>query len=254
MDEAISKGLLLVLKKQGIQFHLGVKVAQAEVKEGNVTLQVEVEGKSSSLQAETVLVAVGRRPFSEGLGLKNIGIELDAKKFVPVDKRFRTTHPHIFAIGDLIDGVMLAHRASDEGSVVAEIIAGQNQNRRINYLAIPNVIYTHPEAAAVGMTEKEVKEAKLECLTGTAYFRGNARARCMEDADGFVKVIGEKKTHRLLGMHILGPHASEMMGEGVLAMEKRAILEDIGNYSHAHPSLTESIKEAALSALGRALH
>lgn len=251
MDNAISKNLLQILKKQGIQFHLGAKVTQAEVKENGIVLQVETKEKPISLDAEVVLVAVGRRPFSEGLGLQNAGIELDKKKFVPVDGRFRTRVPHIFAIGDLIDGAMLAHRASDEGTAAAEIIAGLNPH--INYLAIPNVIYTHPEAAAVGMTEQEAKEAGFECLIGTVFFRGNARARCMGDTDGIVKVIGEKNTRRLIGMHILGPHASEMIGEGVLSIEKRATLDELGSYSHAHPTLTESIKEAALAALGKAI-
>jgi dihydrolipoamide dehydrogenase len=251
MDEAISKALLQTLKKQGIQFYLGAKVTQANVKEGSITLQIEDQGKPVFLEGNVALVAVGRRPYSEGLDLKKIGIELDARKCVPVDGFFRTSQPHIYAIGDLIEGVMLAHKASDEGVAAVEIIAGLKP--QINYLAIPNVIYTYPEAAAVGMTENEVKASGLEYLVGTAFFKGNARARCIDETDGFVKVIGEKKTHRLLGMHILGPHASEMMAEGVVAMEKALTLDELGKYSYAHPTLTESIKEAALASLGIAL-
>lgn len=252
MDEAISKNLLQVLKKQGIQFYLGTKVTQAKKQEGIVRVEVESQGKPLVLEADKVLVAVGRRPYTEGLGLKDVGIEVDSRKYVVVDGHFRTTQPHIYAIGDIIEGTMLAHRASDEGVAVAEIIAGLNP--RINTLAIPNVIYTYPEAAAVGLTEKEAKDAGLDCLVGTAFFRGNPRSRCMGESDGIVKIIGDKKTHRLIGMHILGPHASEMIGEGVVSIEKKVTLDELGAFSHAHPTLTESIKEAALSALGRALH
>lgn len=251
MDETISKNLLQSLKKQGIQFHLGAKVTQADSKEGHVALQIEDKGKALTLESEIVLVAVGRRPYTEGLGLKEIGIELDSKKLIPIDSRFRTKLPHIFAIGDVIEGVMLAHRASEEGVAVAEIIAGMNPC--INTLAIPNVIYTNPEVAAVGLTEQEGKDAGLDCLVGTSFLRGNARARCMGESEGIIKVIGEKKTRRLIGMHIFSPHASEMIGEGVAAMENGITLDELGNYSHAHPTLTESIKEAALGALGRAL-
>lgn len=251
MDETISKNLLQSLKKQGIQFHLGAKVTQADLKEGHVAMQIEDKGKALTLESEIVLVAVGRRPYTEGLGLKEIGIELDSKKLIPIDSRFRTKLPHIFAIGDVIEGVMLAHRASEEGVAVAEIIAGMNP--RINTLAIPNVIYTNPEVAAVGLTEQEGKDAGLQCLVGTSFLRGNARARCMGESEGIIKVIGEKKTRRLIGMHIFSPHASEMIGEGVAAMENGITLDELGNYSHAHPTLTESIKEAALGALGRAL-
>ena len=179
-------------------------------------------------------------------------MEKSKKGFLIVDGSFRTKHQHIFAIGDVIEGPMLAHKASDEGMAVVEIIAGKAAH--VNYLAIPNVVYTHPEAASVGMMEPEAKEAGLDVLIGTAFFKGNARARCMGYTEGLVKIIGEKKSGRVIGLHILGQHASEMISEGMMAIEKKATLADIAYASHAHPTLSESIKEAAMDALGFAMH
>lgn len=252
MDPMIRKYLLRVLKQQGMEFHLAATVKAAKKENNSINVEFEVKGESKSLQGDVVLVAVGRRPYTDGLGLEHIGIEKSNKGFVTVDGLFRTNHKHIFAIGDIIEGPMLAHKASDEGASAVETIAGQKA--RVNYLAIPNIIYTHPEAAAVGLTEPEAAEAGLDLLIGTAFFKGNARARCMAYTEGLVKIIGDKKSCRVVGLHILGAHASEMIGEGVIAIDKGATLEDIATASHAHPTLTESIKEAAMDALGYAMH
>jgi dihydrolipoamide dehydrogenase len=252
MDEAVSKMLLQILKKQGMTFHLGAKVTQANVQEKSVTLSVQIDNRQEQLEGDVVLVAVGRKPYSGGLNLKEIGLQVDARGFVQVNDRFQTNLPHIYAIGDLIDGVMLAHRASEEGLVVAEIMAGRAPH--LNYMAIPNIIYTHPEVAAVGLTEEEAKAAGLEVIIGKSLFRGNARARCAGETEGMVKVIGDKKSDRLMGLHIIGAHASELIAEGVIAIEKRATLEEIAHASHGHPTLTEAIHEAVLDALGRPLN
>jgi dihydrolipoamide dehydrogenase len=247
MDHAVGKLLLQLLKKQGITFYLSSKVVKATKDNTGVTVAIEQEGKEMQLQADVVLVAVGRRPYSQGLGLENVGIQTTAQGFVPVDANLQTTHSHIYAIGDLIEGPMLAHRASEEGVAVAEYLAGQQPH--INYMGIPNVIYTHPEVAALGLTEEEARQAGLELKVGISYFRGNARARCSGYTEGLVKVIGEASTKRLIGMHIIGAHASEMIGEGVLAIDKQATLEEVAYASHAHPTLCEAIMEASLQAL-----
>lgn len=252
LDADLSKALLQTLKKQGITFHLGAKVTQCEKKDNQVFLDVVLKEQTQKMNADVVMVAIGRRPYSKGLNLQGIGVELDSKGFVVIDGNFRTKVPHIYAIGDLVDGPMLAHKASDEGVAVAEIIA--HQSPLIEYLAIPNVIYTHPEVAVVGMTEKDAKDLGLAVISGKAFFKGNARARCADDAEGYVKILGEEKTHRILGLHMIGPHVSEMICEGVLAIKKKATLEDIACASHAHPTLSESIKEAAQDALKMAMH
>lgn len=247
MDKTISKTLLQTLKKQGLIFHLGTKVIAAKSKNKQVSLEIETAGKKESLVGDVALVAIGRRPFCRGLELGTAGIELSPKGFVPVDGFFRTVQPHIFAIGDLIEGPMLAHRASEEGVAVAEIIAGKAPH--VNYMAIPSVIYTFPEVAAVGFTEQEALGYGLKLKIGTSYFKGNARARCIGATDGLVKIIAEKESGRLLGLHIIGPFASEMIGEGVIALNKHATISDIAYASHAHPTLSEAILEAAQKAL-----
>lgn len=247
MDLAVSKQLLQILKKQGFDFYLSAKVTGATKDKQEVSLAVEHEGRQLKLQGDVVLVAIGRRPYTQGLNLEAAGIKPSSKGFIPIDANFRTVQSHIFAIGDVVDGVMLAHRASHEGIAVAEIIAGQHPH--VNYMAIPNVIYTHPEVAAVGFTENEAREAGLNIAVGTSFFRGNPRARCSGDIEGFVKAIGEAASGRLIGMHIIGPHASEMIGEGVIAMEKKTTLQDIATAPHAHPTLSETIMEAAQNAL-----
>lgn len=244
MDHTMSKTLLQILKKQGLTFHLGVQVTKAVVEKG-VVLTVNHNDQEMSLAGDVVLVAVGRRPYTKGLGLAEVGIATSPRGFVTVDRNFRTTIPNIFAIGDLVDGPMLAHRASDEGVAAVEIMAGLHPH--INYMAIPNVIYTHPEVAALGLTEKEALDMGLKLKIGTSFFKGNARARCTGYTEGLVKVIGDAVTGRLLGMHIIGPHASEMIGEGVIAIEMKATVEQIAKASHAHPALCEAIKEAAIN-------
>lgn len=252
MDHAICRTLQTSLKKQGLIFHLGVKVTAGQVNEDSVTVTIEKEGKSEQFAADVVLVAIGRRPYSEALGLAEVGIKVTPRGFVEVDGLFRTSVPGVYAIGDLIEGAMLAHKASEEGTAVAEIIAGKHPH--VNYISIPNIIYTHPEAAAIGLTEAEAKQAGIDLLIGSCLIRGNPRARCTGDIEGLVKVIGDKKSGRLIGMHIACANASEMIGEGVIAMDKQATLDDIANASHGHPTLSESIKEACLQALGRAIH
>ncbi|WP_068466532.1 dihydrolipoyl dehydrogenase [Candidatus Protochlamydia phocaeensis] len=252
MDKTLSKQLLQVLQKQGIQFHLSTKVATAVVQPDEVILTIEGNEELRNLSAQVVLVAVGRRPYSSGLGLEKIGIQPDRRGFVPVDANLRTAHSHIFAIGDLIDGSMLAHRASEEGVAVVEWLKGGQP--LINYMAIPNVIYTDPEVAAVGMTEQDAREAGLAVLVGTSFFKGNPRARCSDETEGLVKIVGDQQSGRLVGMHIIGAHASELIAEGMMAMQKRATLKEIGEAPNAHPTLSEAIKEAALHALGRPIH
>lgn len=247
MEKTLSKHLLQSLKKKGMDILLSAKVVTAVVQQVEIILTIEQEGKLQNISAEKVLVAVGRRPFTRGLGLDTIGIEVDRKGFIPVDLFFRTKHPHIFAIGDLIEGPLLAHKASEEGVAVVEWLKGKRQP--LHYLAIPNVVYTNPELAGVGLSEEEAKEAGLTVVTGMAYFRGNPRARCNGETEGLVKIIGDRRTGRLLGMHIIGLQASELIAEGMLAMQTGALVADLAHASQAHPTLSEAIKEAAIEAL-----
>jgi dihydrolipoamide dehydrogenase len=252
IDAPIAKLLYQTLTKQGLNFRLGARVESGKVDANGVSLEISCDGKKESLKGDVVLVGVGRRPYSDGLGLDEIDVVRDSKGFVHVDDQFRTTVPNIYAIGDLIDGVMLAHRASEEGVAVAEILAGNTPH--INYMTVPNIIYTNPEVAGVGFTEAEAKDVGLNIMTGTFPFRANARARCSGEDEGLVKVIGDKTTGRLLGLHIIGQNASEMIHEGVVALEKQATVEDLANMCHGHPTLSEAIKEAALSTLKRTIH
>lgn len=250
-DDAVSKMLLQILKKQGIQFHLGTKVTQAKKEAGEWVLQIEQKGESQSLRADVVLVAVGRRPYTQGLGLQELGIGME-RGLVKVNHRFQTAIPNVYAIGDLIEGPMLAHKASEEGYVVSELIAGKQAH--VNYMAIPNIIYTHPEVAAIGLTEKEAREKGLDLVIGMASFKGNPRARCAGEVDGFVKVIGAGPKRVLIGMHIIGAQASEMIHAGMMAIEKRMTLLQIAQAPFGHPTLSEAIKEACGHALGCAIH
>ena len=252
MDLTICKALHQIFKKQGLIFHLSTQVTGAKVKGKKVTVSAKEGDKDLSFTADVVLVAVGRRPYTKGLGLEAVGIEPDKRGFININGNFQTSQPNIYAIGDIIEGPMLAHRASHEGIAVAEALAGHKHT--VNYMSIPNVIYTHPEVATVGLTEEEAKEVNFNLITGTSFFKGNARARCAGETDGFVKVIGEATSKRLIGMHIVGPHASEMIGEGVIAIDKKAKIDDIAHGCHAHPTLSETIMEAAQQALGKAIH
>ncbi|MEI8365014.1 MAG: dihydrolipoyl dehydrogenase [Parachlamydiaceae bacterium] len=246
MDATLCKHLQQMLKKQGIEFYLQAKVKGGVVKNEAINLIVEYEAKESILTADVVLVAVGRRPYITGLGLEAIGITPSPKGFIPIDQNFRTFLPHIFALGDVVEGPMLAHRASHEGVAVANLIGGVAS--QINYVSIPNVIYTHPEAASVGFTETEARSAGFNISVGMSHFRANGRARCIGETEGFVKIIGDLATGRLLGMHILGAEASEMIAEGVIALDMKTSVADMGNACHPHPTLSEAISEACKDA------
>ena len=251
-DGAISRMLQQALQKQGLEFHLSSKMVKAQKESAGISMVFEEKGELHEISADVVLVAVGRRPYIAGLGLAEIGIKTSPKGYVEIDGNFRTSVPNIYAIGDIVEGPMLAHRASEEGIAAAEIMAGQHPH--VNYLAIPNVIYTHPEVAALGLTEEEAKAAGLSMKIGTCLFRANSRARCAGETDGMVKVIAEASTGRLIGLHIFGAHASEMIGIGVVALDQGMTLTELVNVSYAHPTLSEAIKEALLNALGRAIH
>lgn len=253
MDSAIRRGVLQILKKQGIEFILSAKVTKAQENGQATELSFEQDGKAQKIIGDVVMVCVGRRPLTKGLQLENANVKVDGKGFVQISKDFRTTSSHpIYAIGDVVDGPMLAHKASREGIVVAEHLAGLMS--KVNYMTIPNVVYTHPEVATVGLTEEEVKAAGMVPAVGTVYFKGNPRGRCSGEIDGFVKVVGDKKGGRLLGVHIIGSHASELIAEGVVALEKRATLLDIADACHAHPTLSESVMEACQQAIGKSIH
>lgn len=247
-DLALSKGLLKSLTSQGMVFHLLHKVTKAN----GTTLTVEGPGGESQFAGDVVLVAVGRKPFTEQLGLEAVGIQKDSKGFIPIDASFRTSQPHIFAIGDLVDGPMLAHKASEEGVAVAELIAGHHPT--INYMAIPNVAYTHPEVASVGFTEEELKKRNISYKSSQFPFKANSRARCSDETEGFVKILAETQSRRLLGIHILGANASELIGEATLALQLKATADQLADTCHAHPTLSEAVKEAALGLFKAPIH
>lgn len=254
MDGEIGKQLLKILQKQGVKFRLGTKVVAAKSETNKAVLEVElVDGTNKEkLSCDVLLVAVGRKPYTEGLGLDKVGVKITDRGIVETDKHFRTNIDNIYAIGDVIKGPMLAHKAEDEGVSVAEIIAGKVGH--VNYDTIPGVIYTYPEAASVGKTEEQLKKEGKEYLVGKFPFLANSRARAIGETDGMVKILSCKKTDQVLGVHIIGPEAGTMIAEAVLAMEYFASSEDIAMTCHAHPTLNEAVKEAALSVLGRAIH
>jgi dihydrolipoamide dehydrogenase len=254
IDSEVATAFQRILAKQGMTFKLGTKVTSARVGNDGVTLTTEPAkgGEAGELKADIVLVAIGRRPFTEGLGLAEAGIALDERGRVRTDARYATSVPNIWAIGDCITGPMLAHKAEEEGVAVAEIIAGEHGH--VNYEAIPGVVYTWPEVASVGATEEALKAAGTAYKVGKFPFTANGRARAMGEADGFVKILADAATDRILGAHIIGPDAGTLIAELVLAMEFRASAEDVARTSHAHPSLNEAVKEAALAVAGRALH
>ena len=254
MDAEIAKSFERILTRQGIKFRLGTKVTGAVRGNDGVTLTLEPAqgGEASTMNTDVVLVAIGRRAVTDGLGLAEIGVATDERGRVKVDRHYATNVAGIHAIGDVIAGPMLAHKAEDEGVAVAEILAGQAGH--VNYDAIPGVVYTWPEVAAVGRTEEELKQAGIEYTVGKFPFTANGRARAMGDTDGFVKILAEKGTDRILGAHIIGPEAGTLIGEITLAIEFGASAEDVARTCHAHPTLEEAVKEAALAADGRALH
>ena len=254
MDGELAKQGQRILAKQGLTFRLASKVAGVDAS-GDV-LKVAVEpaagGTAETIEADIVLVAIGRRPFTEGLGLAETGIAVDDRRRVIVDEHFRTSVAGIYALGDVVRGPMLAHKAEDEGVAVAEIIAGQAGH--VNYGVIPAVVYTHPEMASVGKTEEELKAAGIEYRAGKFPFSANGRARAMLEKDGFVKVLADAATDRVLGVHIIGPLAGELIGEACVLMEFVGAAEDLGRICHAHPTLSEAIKEAALAAWFKPIH
>jgi dihydrolipoamide dehydrogenase len=252
MDQGITKRLLAIMKKQGLKFHLESKVTGSEIKGVKVAVTFESlkDGAKQTLIGDVVLVAAGRRPYSEGLGLEEAGVKKDKRGMVEVDDHFQTSVPGIYAIGDLIRGPMLAHKAEEEGVAVAEILAGLPGH--VNYEACPGVVYTWPEVASVGATEEELKTKGIAYKTGTFMFTPNGRAKAMGFTEGQVKILADEKTDRLLGVHILGPRASDMIAEAVVAMEFGGSAEDLARSFHAHPTLSEVVREAALAVDKRA--
>jgi len=253
MDNEISKEFLKILQKQGIKFHLEVKVENIIKKtKGVVVTTSNKEGKKLDFDCDVVLIAVGRKPNTKNLNLEKIGISLDNKKRIKVDKKYQTNIKNIFAIGDVIEGPMLAHKAEEEGISVAETIAGQAGH--VNYDVIPGVVYTTPEVATVGKTEEQLKENQIAYKVGKFSFMANSRAKAINEAEGFVKILADSKTDKVLGVHMIGPHAGEMIAEMSLAMEFGASSEDIARTCHAHPTFSEAIKEAALAVDKRTIH
>jgi len=251
-DKAMAKTLQRALEGQGLEFMLQTKVTGAEVQKTQVKVTIEnKDGKPGEVKGDVVLVAVGRRPYSRDCGLEEAGVKMERGQVV-IDDHFRTNLKGVYAIGDLVRGPMLAHKGEEEGIAVAEIIAGRPGH--VNYDAIPNVVYTHPELASVGITEEEAKEKGFKPKTGKFLFRGLARIQTMGESEGMVKVVTDAETDRILGATIVGPRASELIGELTLAMEFRASSEDVARTTHAHPTLSEVVKEACLAVDGRAIH
>ncbi len=254
MDKTLGKELQKVLKKQGFELYLSHKVKEVTAKGKGVTVKADnAKGEEVVLEGDYTLVAVGRKPYTENLGLEKAGVQLDERGRIVVDKHLMTQVPGIYAIGDVIHGAMLAHKAEEEGIYVAEIMAGQKPH--INYNLIPGVVYTWPEVAAVGQTEEQLKAAGIAYKVGSFPFKASARARASMDVDGLIKVLAHQETDEILGVHMIGPRAADMIAEAVVAMEYRASAEDIGRICHAHPTFTEVFKEAALDASAkRAIH
>ena len=254
MDGEIRKQTQRLFEKQGMIFKLGSKVVAVDSSGKKLKAKIEPAkgGAAETLEADVVLVSIGRVPYTEGLGLKEAGVALDERGRVVVDDHFQTNVKGIYAIGDVIRGPMLAHKAEDEGIAVAEILAGQAGH--VNYDAIPNVVYTYPEIASVGKTEDELKQAGIAYNVGKFPFTANARAKVNHTTEGFVKILADAKTDRVLGVHIIGPDAGTMIAEAAIAMEFGASSEDIARTCHAHPTLNEAVKEAALAVDKRPIH
>ena len=254
MDGEVAKQFQRMLGKQGFEFKLGAKVTDVTKagKGAKVTFEPAKGGDAETVEADVVLVATGRKPYTEGLGLDAVGVELDERGRVKTDDHFKTNVDGIYAIGDVIAGPMLAHKAEDEGVAVAEILAGQAGH--VNYDVIPGVVYTSPEVASVGKTEEELKKAGVEYNAGKFPFSANGRARSMLKTDGFVKVLADKKTDRVLGVHIVGFGAGEMIHEAAVLMEFGGSSEDLARTCHAHPTMSETVKEAALATFAKPIH
>lgn len=251
-DEDVSKFAERLFKKQGMDIQTGTKVTGMRKENGKTYLTAEKDGKAVEFEADKILVAVGRRPLLENLDLDDGGVKIDDRKRILIDKNYRTSAPNTYAIGDIVHGPMLAHKAEEEGVAVAEIIAGQHGH--VNYDAIPNVIYTWPEIAGVGITERQAKEAQLEIRVAKMPLSANGRALAMDATDGVVKVIADAKTDKLLGVQIVAASASELIAEAVTHIEYGGSAEDMGRTVHAHPTLSESLKEAGLAVNKMAIH
>jgi dihydrolipoamide dehydrogenase len=252
MDSQMGKLLQRALEKQGLRFALGTTLRKAVTTADGVSVTIAAGDAEREDRCDVLLVAVGRRPYTDGLGLAEVGVRLDDRGRIVVDEHFATTVPGIYAIGDVIPGLMLAHKAEEEGVAAVERMAGLAGH--VNYDAIPNVVYTHPELASVGLSEDECTQRGLQVRIGAFPFAANARARGMGETEGQVKVIADAATDRVVGIHIVGPHASDVIAEAALAMEFSASAEDIGRAVHAHPTLAEALKEAALAVDGRPLN
>ncbi len=253
MDKEISQEFMKILKKQGIKFHMQHKVEKIKKNlSGAVVSTIDKDGKKKDFDCNVVLVSVGRKPNIEGLNIQSTEVELDEKSRVKTDKNFKTNQDNIYAIGDVIAGPMLAHKAEDEGIAVAENIAGQAGH--VNYDTIPGVVYTTPEVAYIGKTEEKLKKMNIKYKIGKFSFMANSRAKAIDDAEGFVKILADAKTDKVLGAHLIGPHAGELIAEIGIAMEFGASSEDIARTCHAHPTFSEAVKEAALSVDKRAIH
>ena len=252
MDREICDNFLKILKKQGMKFHLSTKVLDVKKSSDGATVFVENNGQKMEMTGDIVLMSVGRKPNTEGLNLEAAGINKDQKGRISIDKKFKTNVDNVYAIGDVVEGPMLAHKAEDEGMAVAEFISGKYGH--VNHDTIPGVIYTSPEVAAVGKTEEQLKQAGIEYNVGKFPFMANSRAKINNDADGFVKILADKATDKILGVHMIGPDVGTMIAEVVLAMEFGASAEDIARTCHAHPTLTEAVREAALAVDKRAIH
>ena len=253
LDKEISQEFMKILKKQKINFHLNTKVERISKTDKGVILETnDNQNKKQKFEGDVVLISVGRKPFTKSLNIENIGIQCDTKGRVKVNEKFQTNINNIYAVGDVKDGPMLAHKAEEEGIAVAEIIAGQAGH--VNYDLIPGVIYTTPEVAYVGKSEEDLKKINLSYKVGKFPFMANSRAKAVDKPEGFVKILADNKTDKVLGVHIIGPHAGEMIAEMSVAMEFGASSEDIARTCHAHPTFSEAIKEAALSVDKRQIH
>ena len=253
MDKEISNEFMKILKKQNIKFHMSTKVEKITKKGENVEIETSnSKGEKSSHDCDVALISIGRKAFTNNLNLEKIKLKTDEKGRVKVDKNFKTDKKNIFAIGDVIQGPMLAHKAEEEGIAVAEIIAGQSGH--VNYDLIPGVIYTSPEVATIGKTEEQLKKQNISYKIGKFPFMANSRAKAIDEPEGFVKILADNSTDKVLGVHIIGPHAGEMIAEMAVAMEFGASSEDIARTCHAHPTFSEAIKEAALSVDKRQIH
>ena len=253
MDKEISSEFMKILKKQGMKFNMQNKVETIEKNAvGAVVSTVDKDGNKNNFECDVVLISVGRKPNTDGLNLESVGVDLDERNRIKTDKIFKTNVENIYAIGDVIVGPMLAHKAEDEGIAVAENIVGQSGH--VNYDTIPGVIYTTPEVASIGKTEEQLKELNKKYKVGKFSFMANSRAKAIDDAEGFVKILADEQTDKVLGAHIIGPHAGELIAEIGVAMEFGASAEDIARTCHAHPTFSEAVKEAALSVDKRAIH